>query len=165
MCCCCLILPAPCSGLQLLPFAPQSQSSRNRIRIRNQQEQRTRWRTRMTAAMCRQDASTLLAKPQQEPEQQRCSCSADMCAMPARVMECVYPCHLLVFGVDKRAQLTRQSGAGAGAQMSAAWRGGAWSSSMHLSRLPGHGRACGCSSSFSSRSASYSECLLNNLPY
>lgn len=38
-----------------------------------------------------------------------------MCAMPARVMECVYPCHLLVFGVDKRAQLTRQSGAGAGA--------------------------------------------------
>lgn len=72
----------------------------------------------MTAAMCRQDASTLLAKPQQEPkpepeQQQRCSCSADMCAMPARVMECVYPCHLLVFGVDKRAQLTRQSGAGA----------------------------------------------------
>lgn len=84
----------------------------------------------MTAAMCRQDASTLLAKPQQEPkpeqQQQRCSCSADMCAMPARVMECVYPCHLLVFGVDKRAQLTRQSGAGAG-EPSLAW----WSMEQH----------------------------------
>lgn len=36
----------------------------------------------------------------------RCSCSTDMCALSSRAMGCVYPCHLLVFGVDKRIQLT-----------------------------------------------------------
>lgn len=117
----CPILLCLCSNVQLLPFSPDvSQSSRIRIRSSAGTHDSCHVQGRMLER-CLLNRSTA---------QQMQLLRWHVCAMPARVMECVYPCHLLVFGVDKRAQLTSQSWA----QCSVAGRGTVCTAQqMHLS--------------------------------